>query len=91
MGATEELELEIKDLIIKALVLEDLAPDDIESSQPLFGDGLGLDSIDALEIAMAIEERFGIVTGDDLESNRERFASVRNLAKFVAENQQARC
>jgi len=86
MADLEDLELEIKGLIIQALALDDMTPDDVAADEPLFGDGLGLDSIDALEIAMAIEERFGVVTGDDPDANRERFASVRNLAIFVAQH-----
>jgi acyl carrier protein len=85
MDENKELELEIKALIIEALVLENVRPDEIDADAPLFGEGLGLDSIDALEIAMAIEERFGVVADDDPDANRERFASVRSLANFVAQ------
>jgi acyl carrier protein len=85
MDDHEDLELEIKGLIIEALALEDMTPDDIAADEPLFGDGLGLDSIDALEIAIAIEERYGVVGGDDPDANREHFASVRSLASFVAQ------
>ena len=65
---------------------EDVAPDDIDPSAPLFGEGLGLDSIDALEIAMALEQRHGVVTDDEMDLSRERLASVRNIAAHVAEN-----
>jgi acyl carrier protein len=85
MSALDQLEQEIKKLIVDALRLEDLAPEDIESTAPLFGEGLGLDSIDALEIAMVLEQHYGVVTDDDPEANRERFACVRNLASYVAE------
>ena len=84
--ATNGLELEIKELIIEALVLEDVTPEEIVSSEPLFVEGLGLDSIDALEIAMVLEKKYGVVTDDDPDANRERFASVQALAAFVAEN-----
>jgi acyl carrier protein len=84
MQALEQLEAEIKELIVEALVLEDLIPADIVSDQPLFVEGLGLDSIDALEIAVVLEQRYGVVVDDDAEANRERFASVRSLAQFVA-------
>jgi acyl carrier protein len=84
MDENKDLELEIKGLIIDSLLLEDMTPDDIDASEPLFGDGLGLDSIDVLEIAMVIEERFGVVVDDDPDANQERFESVRSLAKFVA-------
>jgi acyl carrier protein len=86
VGKTAELEAELKDIIIEALVLEDITPEEIESEQPLFGDGLGLDSIDALEIAMVLEERYGVMMGDDSEEDRSHFASVRNLANFVSLN-----
>ena len=80
----DKLEAEIKELIVEALVLEDLLPTDIVSEEPLFVEGLGLDSIDALEIAVVLEQRYGVVLDDDAEANRERFASVRSLAQFVA-------
>ena len=85
MEPLEQLEIEIKKLIIEVLVLEDLTSEDIDSTQPLFGDGLGLDSIDALEIAMVLEQQYGIEPDDDDEANRERYASVRNLARYVTE------
>jgi len=82
----EALEQQIKELIIDVLMLEDVTPADIESHAALFVDGLGLDSIDALELAMALEERYGVKIGDDPERNQEIFASVHNLAAFVTEN-----
>lgn len=82
----ESLEQEIKELIIEALVLEDLTPAEIEPEAALFVEGLGLDSIDALELAMALEERYGVKIGDDPDQNRMIFASVRALANFVQEN-----
>jgi acyl carrier protein len=86
MEPIEKLESELKLLIIEVLVLEDVTPEEIVSTEPLFGDGLGLDSIDALEIAMALEERYGVVTGEDAEENQKNFASIRALATFVAGN-----
>ena len=86
MQTFEGLEEELKKLIIEALVLEDLEPSDIDAVQPLFVDGLGLDSIDALEIAVVLEDRYGIVIGEDPDLNCERFSCVRSLAWFVAEN-----
>ena len=83
---SETLEEELKELIIEALALEDVGPADIEPEAALFVDGLGLDSIDALELAMALEERFGVTMGDDPDTNQRIFASVRNLAAFVDEN-----
>ena len=86
MQAIESLEAELKKLIVEALALEDLQPSDIDASQPLFVEGLGLDSIDALEIAVVLESRYGVVIGEDADLNRERFSCVRSLARFVAEN-----
>jgi acyl carrier protein len=83
MPAIEGLESDLKRLIVEALVLEDISPDEIESEAPLFVEGLGLDSIDALELAMALEERFGVKIEDDPDENRRIFASVRSLAEFV--------
>jgi len=83
MQAISGLESELKRLIVEALVLEDISPDEIESEAPLFVEGLGLDSIDALELAMALEERFGVKIEDDPDENRRIFASVRSLAEFV--------
>ena len=85
MKTNESLEAELKEMIIEVVALEDIAPEDIESDAALFVEGLGLDSIDALEIAMAIEERYGVVTDADADENREHFASIRSLAAFVAE------
>ena len=87
MDTLSKLELELKHLIVDALALEDLTPDSIDSSAPLFSDGLGLDSIDALEIAMVLEQQYGVTVDDDEDANRERFASVRSLAEFVASAQ----
>lgn len=81
-----ELELELKHLLIEVLKLEDMSPDDIDADAPLFGDGLGLDSLDALEIAMAISKRYGAKTGTDDAKNRKIFANLRSLAQFVGEH-----
>lgn len=85
MGSAEGLEAEIKALIVEALALEDVQPEEIETDAPLFVEGLGLDSIDALELAMALEERYGVAIEDDPERNQRIFASVSSLAAFVAD------
>lgn len=85
----EALEQELKQLIVDALMLTDVRPTEIESTQPLFVEGLGLDSIDALELAMAIERRYGVKFTPDDDRNRAIFASVRNLAAHVAKEQRA--
>jgi acyl carrier protein len=78
------IERELKHLIVEALVLEDVEPDSIDPEAPLFVEGLGLDSIDALELAMAIERKYQVTFEADDERNREIFATVRSLATFVA-------
>ena len=77
---------ELKELIVETLALEDITPAEIETDAPLFVEGLGLDSIDSLEIAMVLEERYGVTLGDDPDTNREIFDSVKSLAVFVKEN-----
>ncbi|MGI9432605.1 MAG: phosphopantetheine-binding protein [Myxococcota bacterium] len=85
----DPFESEIKQLIVEALALEEIAPEDIETDAPLFVKGLGLDSIDALELAIAIDEQFGVeISAEDADS-REIFASVRSLARHVAEKSNA--
>lgn len=79
-----QLTLEIKQLIIDALGLEDLGPDDIAADQPLFGEGLGLDSVYALELGLAIQKRFGIKIDADAKDTRKHFASIDSLAAFVS-------
>lgn len=81
MDATE-LESEIKRLIIAELDLRDREPDSIASDAPLFGTGLGLDSLDALQLAMALEERFGVAIPEG-EAAKPVFASVAALARHV--------
>ncbi len=83
----ESLQAELNNLIVETLALEDTTPEEIETDAPLFGDGLGLDSIDALEIAMVLEERYGVTLEDDPEANQQHFESVRSLAAFVVESQ----
>ena len=77
------MDREIKDLIIESLALEDLRAEDIDSSAPLFVDGLGLDSIDALELGLALQKRFGVQLSADAADNRKHFASVDALAAFI--------
>lgn len=84
-----ELEQSIKELIIEALDLEDIEPADIVTDDPLFDGGLGLDSIDALELGMALQAKYGVKIDAEDENTREYFRSVSNLARFVAENQAA--
>ncbi len=77
------LETELKTLIIETLNLEDVSVEDIDSAEPLFGDGLGLDSIDALELGVALQKAYGVRVDTKTEDVRTHFASVHNLALFV--------
>lgn len=83
----QELELEIKQLIIECLNLEDYKPADIDSAAPLFGEGLGLDSIDALELGVALQKKYGLSFSGGTKENKEHFYSVETLAKFVTSNE----
>jgi acyl carrier protein len=88
MSDATELRLQVKQLIVESLNLEDIEPEEIEDEQPLFGAGLELDSLDALQLAVAIEERFGVpITDEDM--GQKVFASVSALAEFVAANRGA--
>lgn len=78
-----ELEAEVKQLIIEALRLEEVRPEDIDVNAPIFGAGLGLDSIDALELGVAIQKKYGIKLSADAEENKKHFASVAALAALV--------
>lgn len=85
-----QLEQQIKELIITSLDLEDITPDDIVTDEPLFEDGLGLDSIDALELGMALQAEFGVAIDAEDENTKEYFRSVKNLALFVSDQQSKR-
>jgi len=78
------LEQELKTLIIDTMGLEDIGPQDIDSAAPLFGDGLGLDSVDALELGLALQQRYGITIDPETRNMHEHFSSIAKLAAFVA-------
>jgi acyl carrier protein len=77
------IETEVKQLIIDSLQLEDMTPEDIDTDAPLFVDGLGLDSIDALELGMAVRKKFAVQLSSDSDESRKHFASVRSLAALI--------
>jgi acyl carrier protein len=79
----KDLEQELKRLLIEVLNLEDITVEQIDSVAPLFGEGLGLDSIDALELGVAIRRKYGVRMDADPETMRRHFASIANLARFV--------
>ena len=80
-----DLERELARLIVDVLMLEDVAPDEIDPAEPLFNEGLGLDSIDSLDLGMALEERYGIKASEDGDENASHFGSLRALAAFVGQ------
>jgi acyl carrier protein len=79
----DNLKLQIKELIISALELEDIKPENISDSAPLFGEGLGLDSIDALELGVALRKKFGVKFSTENADNKRHFASVDALAAYI--------
>ncbi len=83
----ENLEAEIKQLIIDTLELEGISPQDIASDAPLFGVGLGLDSIDALELGLALKKKFNVHIDTNSAELANYFTSVKNLAGFVVSQQ----
>ncbi|MBE6209965.1 MAG: acyl carrier protein [Rikenellaceae bacterium] len=81
----EELILQLKEQIIEALNLEEITPEDIDNDAPLFGDGLSLDSIDALELIVILDRYYGIKLANPAEG-KEIFKSINTIAAYVAEN-----
>jgi len=81
----EELILKIKEQVIEVLNLEDVEPDDIDTDAPLFGDGLGLDSIDALELIVLLEKQYGLKI-EDPKDGKKIFYSIRTIAEYIEEN-----
>jgi acyl carrier protein len=79
----DPLKQEIKEVIISSLQLEDVKPENIIDSEPLFGEGLGLDSIDALELGVALKKKFGIKFSSESTENKKHFASVDALVEYI--------
>ena len=86
MAEQNNTEQEMAQLLVDALNLEDIEPHEIDPQQPLFGDGLGLDSIDALEIALAISQKYGVQMQAEDEKVRYAFATLASLCEFVQQN-----
>jgi acyl carrier protein len=82
----EDLILKLKKEILNVLNREDITPEDIETEAPLFGDGLGLDSIDALELIVLLEENYGVKIEDPKEG-RKIFTSVKTIAEYIQKHQ----
>ncbi len=87
MSTQTESEFKMAQLMVEALNLEDMDADEIEPEEQLFGDGLGLDSIDALEISLAISKEYGVQLKAEDESTREAFATLRSLTAYVESHQ----
>jgi acyl carrier protein len=83
----DKLEHDIKKLIVDALKLEDITPEEIGSDEPLFGDGLGLDSIDALELGVALRKVYNLKIESVTEEIKRHFVNVSSLAQFVRSQQ----
>lgn len=81
--ADSALESELKQLVINTLELEDITADDIKTDEALFDDGLGLDSIDALELGMAVKKKYNLQLSYDKEENKKYFYSIKTLAEFI--------
>jgi acyl carrier protein len=86
----DALELELKHLLIEVLNLEDITVDQIDSEAALFGDGLGLDSIDALELGVAIRRKYDVQMDADSEATRAHFTSIASLARFITSGRRDR-
>ena len=89
MSAQTPAEHELAQLLVESLNLEGTAPDRIDPDAPLFGDGLGLDSIDALELALAISKKYGFQLRSDSDENRRIFASLRALSTHIEQHKAA--
>ena len=86
MAAQTEQEKKMAELIVESLNLEDIRAEDIEPEEPLFGEGLGLDSIDALELALAITQNYAIQLKADDKNMQQAFGTLRSLNTFVMKN-----
>lgn len=82
----DNLEIEVAQIIIDCLSLEDITAEEINPDEPLFNEGLGLDSIDALELSVSISKRYGIELRNNDANNKEIFTSLRSLSSHIAKN-----
>ena len=89
-SVADQLELELKKLIVNALKLEGIAPEEIDSEEPLFAGGLGLDSIDALELGMALRNLYNLKIESVTEEVKQHFMNVRSLAQFIQSQRQVK-
>lgn len=89
MSSQTEAERELAELLVESLNLDDVSPESIDPEAPLFNTGLGLDSIDALELALAISKKYGFQLRSDNEDNRRIFASLRALSEHIQQHRTA--
>lgn len=89
MSNQTEAERELAQILVESLNLDDVVPDSIDPEAPLFNTGLGLDSIDALELALAISKKYGFQLRSDNEDNRRIFASLRALSEHIQQHRTA--
>jgi len=82
----EELKKQLKEMIVHDLKIHTVEPEGISDTDPLFGEGLGLDSLDAVELVVLIQKKFGIQI-DDMEEGKKAFVSINSLAQFISERQ----
>lgn len=83
-----DIKEKLKKILVEELNLEDITPDEIEDDEPLFGEGLGLDSLDAVELVVLVQKHFGVEI-KDMEEGRPALQSVNTLVKFIEEKQAA--
>lgn len=83
-SSTPELQREIAQLLVECLNLEDISADEIDPDAPLFGDGLGMDSIDVLEVALSVSKKYGVQLKADSPDNNRIFGSLRQLSDHIA-------
>lgn len=86
MSQQTDFEKELAALIVETVKLEDVSPEEIEPAEALVVEGLGLDSIDALDIAMAVSKKYGVPLKPDDPNNRQIFESLRSLAQYIEQN-----
>ena len=82
--STPDLQREVAELLVECLNLEDTSADQIAPDEPLYGDGLGMDSIDVLEVALAVSKKYGVQLRADSPDNQHIFSSLRHLADYIA-------